>query len=209
MDKNLEVRYFQIKAELDQESSKISVLTTARGNFISAIKELKDDDLLEDLSSDDTECLQKCSDLYHKCRLRICNKSEDKTCEVSDTSEEETDPEPCDSVSQVDSCYSATSSKPLVVKRIELQNNCAELENMQELANARKMRMLAEAEADEAEALAKVRLEMVNIEDEEQLLACFESGSSIAALSKTSKTKSVFRDLLARKFSRSPAPLIV
>ena len=66
---------------------------------------------------------------------------------------------------------------------------------MQELAKAKacKMRMLAEAEADEAEALAKVRLEMVNIEAEEKLLACSESGSSIVALSKTSKTKSVFR----------------
>ena len=66
---------------------------------------------------------------------------------------------------------------------------------MQELAKAkaRKMRMLVEAEADEAEALAKVRLEMVSIEAEEQLLACSESGSSIVALSKTSKTKSVFR----------------
>ena len=55
------------------------------------------------------------------------------------------------------------------------------------------MRSLAEAEADEAEALAKVRLEMVNIEAEEQLLTCSESGSSIAALSKSSKAKSVFR----------------
>ena len=66
---------------------------------------------------------------------------------------------------------------------------------MQELAKAkaRKMRMLVEAEADEAEALAKVRLEMVSIEAEEQLLACSESGSSIVALSKTFKTKSVFR----------------
>ena len=66
---------------------------------------------------------------------------------------------------------------------------------MQELAKAkaRKMRMLAEAEADEAEALAEVRLEMVNIEAEEQLLACSESWSSIVALPKTSKTKSVFR----------------
>ena len=75
-------------AQLDQESSKISAITRAHGNFISAIKELKDDDLLEDLSSDVTECLQKCSDLYHECRLRICDKSDDKTCEVSDASEE-------------------------------------------------------------------------------------------------------------------------
>ena len=87
---------------------------------------------------------------------------------------------------QVDSRYSATSSKSSVVKRIKLQKKRAELENMQELAKAkaRKMRMLA----DEAEALAIVRLEMVNIEAEEQLLACSESGSSNVALSKTSKT---------------------
>ena len=48
-------------------------------------------------------------------------------------------------------------AKSSVVKRIELQKKRAELENMQELAKARKMRMLAKAEADEAEDLAKVR----------------------------------------------------
>ena len=53
------------EAQLDQESSKISALTRAYGNFICAIKELKNDDLLEDLSSDVTEYQQKCSDLYH------------------------------------------------------------------------------------------------------------------------------------------------
>ena len=74
-----------------------------------------------------------------------------------------------------------------------MQKKRAELENMQELAKAkaRKMRKLAEAEADEAEALAEVRLEMVNIEAEEQLLACSESGSLIVAPSKTSKAESV------------------
>ena len=86
--------------------------------------------------------------------MRICDKSDDKTCEVIDTSQEETDPELRDSVSQVDSHYSATSSKSSVVKGMELQKKRAELENMQELAKARKMRMLAEAEADEAEAFA-------------------------------------------------------
>ena len=145
------------------------------------------------MSSDVTKCLQKCLDLYNECCSRICDKSDDKTCEVSDTSEEETDPEPCDSVSQVDSRYSATSSKSSVVKRIELPKKRAELENMQELAKARKLPKLAEAEADEAEALAKVHLEMVNIEAEEQLLACSESGSSIVAPSKTSKAESVLR----------------
>ena len=44
------------KAQLDQESSKISMLTRVHGNFICAIKKLQDD-LLEDiLSSDVTEC---------------------------------------------------------------------------------------------------------------------------------------------------------
>ena len=207
------------KAQFNQKSSKIFTDNyRAHGNFVCAIKEFEDDDLLEDLSSDVTECLQKCSDLYHECRLRICDKSNDKTCEVSDTNEEETDSVPCDSVSQVDSRYCATSSKSSVVKRIELQKKRAELENMQEhakacktrkladaksakaealakkLAKVRKMGMLAEAEADEAEALAKVCLEMVNIEAEEQLLACSESGSSIVALS---KTESVYRRRVA------------
>ena len=89
------------------------------------------------MSSDVTECVQKCFDLYQECRLCICTKSDDKTYEVSDISEEETDPEPCHSVSQVDSRYSATSIKFSAVKRIELQKKRAELENMQELAKAR------------------------------------------------------------------------
>ena len=50
------------EVQLDQESSKFSSLTRAHDNFISAIKELKDDDLSQDLSSHVTECLQKCSD---------------------------------------------------------------------------------------------------------------------------------------------------
>ena len=98
------------KAQLDQESSKISVITRTHDNFICTVKELKEDDLLKDLSSDVTKCLQKCLDLYNECCSRIGDKSDDKTCEVSDTSDEETDPELCDSVSQVDSRYSATSS---------------------------------------------------------------------------------------------------
>ena len=55
------------------------------------------------------------------------------------------------------------------------------------------MRKLAEAEADEAEAIAKVRLEKVNTEAEEQLLTCSKTGPSIVALSKSSKAKSMFR----------------
>ena len=154
-------------------------------------------------------------DLYNECRLCICNKSDDKTCEVSDTSEEETDPELCDRVSQVDSHYSATSSKSSVIKVLNCKRSTLNLKTCKnslklvkrgnwlkpkrlkqealakELAKAHKMRMLAEA--DEAETLAKVCLEMVNIEAEEQLLACSESRSSIVALSKTSKTQSVFQ----------------
>ena len=73
------------------------MLTRTHGYFICAIKELKDYDFLEDLSSVVTaEYLQKCSELYHECRTRFRDKSDDKTYEVSDISEEETDPEPCD-----------------------------------------------------------------------------------------------------------------
>ena len=47
------------KAQLDQESSKISVITRTHDNFICAVKELKEDDFLKDLSSDVTKCLAK------------------------------------------------------------------------------------------------------------------------------------------------------
>ena len=82
------------------------------------------------MSSDVTKCLQKCSDLYNECRLRICDKADDKTCEVFDPSEEETDPEPCDSVSQINGRYRATCGKSSVVKRVELQKKRPKLKNM-------------------------------------------------------------------------------
>ena len=153
----------------------------------------------------------KMLDLYNECCSRIGDKSDDKTCEVSDTSEEETDPEPCDSVSQVDSRYSATSSKSSVVKRIELQKKRAELDNMQELAKAkaRKMRKLAEAEADEAEALAKVRLEMVNIEARNSCLLVLKVGLQLLLHLKPLKLNLCFDDELARKISQNQIPLIV
>ena len=54
-------------------------------------------------------------------------------------------------------------------------------------AKARKMHLLAEAE--EAETLAKLRLESINFEAKKKLLACSERGSSLSAQTKTSKTK--------------------
>ena len=73
---------------------------------------------------------------------------------------------------------------------------------MQKLAKARKLRRLAEA--DESEALAKVRLKMFNMQAEKQLLSCSESGSSIVARSKTSKTKSVFRERVDSEIREKP-----
>ena len=221
------------EAQLDQESSKISVITRAHGNFICALKEHKDDDLLENLSSDVTECLQKCSDLYNECRLRICDKSDDKTCKVSDTSEEKIDPEPCNSVSQVDSRFSATSSKSSVVKRIELQKKRAELENKQELGKARKTGKLAEAEAAEAKALAKNLPKLVKrgcwlkskglkrrpllkyawkwltLKPRNSCLLVLKVSLQLLLFLKPLKQNLCFSDVLARKFLQSPAPLIV
>ena len=61
------------------------------------------------------------------------------------------------------------------------------------MAKARKWCLLAEAE--EAEALAKLGLELINLKAEEKLLACSEYGSSVSAQIKTSKTKIAWRSL--------------
>jgi len=56
--------------------------------------------------------------------------------------------------------------------------NLKACKNLQKRVNC-KMQLLAEAKAEEAEALAKVCLKIVNVYAEEQLLAYTDSGSSI------------------------------
>ena len=83
---------------------------------------------------------------------------------------------------------------PLTVNRQKygvlklIEHKKAQLANKEELAEARKMRLLAEA--DEAEAPANLRLETANAETEEKLIAYSELGSSVATLSKASKIES-------------------
>ena len=97
---------------------------------------------------------------------------------------------------------SIVSKKSDLTQQIEFERNRTEIESTEEIAKARKNRLLAEAEAceaeaqdrkarllaeaEEAEALAKLRLEKANLEAEEKL-AAFE-GSSI--LSSSTKIKS-------------------
>ena len=74
---------------------------------------------------------------------------------------------------------SIVSKKSDLAQQIEFERKRTEIESTEEIAKARKTRLLAEAE--EAESLAKLRLEKANLEAEEKL-AAFE-GSSILSTS--------------------------
>ena len=74
---------------------------------------------------------------------------------------------------------SIVSKKSDLAQQIEFERKRTEIESTEEIAKARKARLLAEAE--EAESLAKLRLEKANLEAEEKL-AAFE-GSSILSTS--------------------------
>ena len=86
---------------------------------------------------------------------------------------------------------SAASNSSMVARCIELERKHAELQNIENMATvkARKLRLLAEAEAEKAETLVKLRLESVKLKAEEKLLACSGRGSSVSAQTRTSKTK--------------------
>ena len=116
--------------------------------------------------------------------------------------------EPCDSASQITSHRSVTSATSSVLKRIELERKKADLRNLEELsklklrktelrakkaqaqaeaanAKAEAIKAKAEAEIEEAETLARLRLENANLEAEKKILACSsQSGSDMRILSK-------------------------
>ena len=88
---------------------------------------------------------------------------------------------------------SVSSSKSPEARRIELNRRLSELQVLEELAKSRRRRAeaespraetlrhkaeaMADAEAAEAETLAKLRLEAINLEAQEKLEKCSKRGS--------------------------------
>ena len=100
--------------------------------------------------------------------------------------------EPSDSASQVSGGVTNLSkaSNRSTVRQIEIDKRRAYLKITHEL---QKEKILVKARAEEAEALAKLRLEEAALDAEEKLLACSERGSSVTSLrsskSRRSKTE--------------------
>ena len=92
---------------------------------------------------------------------------------------------------------SIVSKKSDLAQQIEFERKRTEIESIEEITKARKARLLAEAE--EAESLAKLRLEKANLEAEEKL-AAFE-GSSILSTSTKIKSFSSSRSRARRNIS--------
>ena len=92
-----------------------------------------------------------------------------KRAETNFDNEEEDEIKASDSVSQIGVSISIVSKKSDLVQQIEFERKRTEIESTEEIAKARKARLLAEAE--EAESLAKLRLEKANLEAEEKLAA--------------------------------------
>ena len=134
------------------------------------------------MSESATECFKRCHELYVSCERRFCHNPIPNDDLPADEliPDSETDIEPSDSISQVTGRYTVNTIRSSVVRRIELERKQAELLNAEEMAKARKTKQLAEtearwvlaeaeaeadarkacllAEAEEAEALAKLRL---------------------------------------------------
>ena len=167
--------------------------------FICTLNDLDDIKFKKEMSEGIVVSFEQCSKLIENCQRRFLD-SNDKFAETN--SDEEDEIKACDSASQICVSTSIVSKKSDLTQQIEFERKRTEIESTEEIAKARKNRLLAEAEAceaeaqarkarllaeaEEAEALAKLRLEKANLEAEEKL-AAFE-GSSI--LSSSTKIKS-------------------
>ena len=130
---------------------------------------------------------------------------------------------PTDNVSlTAASSTSVTSNKPSIIKQIELERRCSELQVLEDLARSRKAKAQAKAKAEteaaadaaeEVETLAKLRLEAIELEAEDKCIACSsEAGSVISGRSRrsvrsTSSAVSSKRPLIKNaEFKRSAEP---
>ena len=174
-------------------------------NRLRTLNGLNDDELKKEMSDGIVDFFKQCLKLFENCQIRFLEPI-NKRAETNSDKEEEDQIKASGSASQISVSTSIVSKKSDLAQQIEFDRKRAEIESTEEIAKARKTRLLAEAEAsemeasaqaqarkarllaeaEEAEALAKFRLEKPNLEAEEKL-AAFE-GSSI--LSTSTKIKS-------------------
>ena len=153
--------------------------------------------------------------IIRKLSTRFLEEPINKRAETNFDKEEENEIKASDSASQIGVSTSTVSKKSDLAQQIEFEHKRTEIESTEEIAKARKTRLLAEAceveaqaqarkarllaEAEETESLAKLRLEKANLEAEEKL-AAFE-GSSILSTSTKIKSFSSSRSRARRNIS--------
>ena len=195
----------ETKREFDFESRKFNLLKSEYENFCYSASELKDVELNQ-LSYEIADKFKKCVNLFETVKDKFCDKTNPLNESKNDCDDD--DMGSADSVSLIAaSSTSVTSSKSSIVKQIELERRCSELQVLEELARSRKVRVQAEAKAkaeaeaaaasaaalaaapaaEEEKTLAKLRLQAIEIEAEEKRIACSsEAGFVVSERSKRS-----------------------
>ena len=149
--------------------------------FLKTLKSLNDEVLFREFSKDVIERFQNCEKLFKVRKVRL-GKKQDNAYGREFNSDVDIELTSSDSVSHVSSGNSAAFNSSVVARRIELKRKRAELQSIEDIAKvkARKLRLLAEAE--EAETLAKSRLESIKLEAEKKIIGL----SSVSAQTRTS-----------------------
>ena len=165
-------------------------------NLLRTLDSLNDVEFKKEMFEGIVDSFEQCSKLFENCQTRFLEPI-NKRAETNSDNEEEDEIKASDSVSQIGASTSIVSKKSDLAQQIEFERKRTEIESIEKITKARKARLLAEAE--EAESLAKLRLEKANLEAEEKL-AAFE-GSSILSTSTKIKSFSSSRSRARRNIS--------
>ena len=163
--------------------------------------------------------------MFETVKDKFCDKTNPLNESENDCNDD--DMGPADSVSLIAASFtSVTSSKPSIIKQIELERRRSELQVLEDLARSRSRKAKAEAKAkteaeavaaaaaaEEEETLAKLRLEAIELEAEEKRIACgSEAGSVVSGRSRRSVRSTLsavsFKSSLIKnaEFKRSAEP---
>ena len=183
-------------------------------NLLRTLDSLNNVEFKKEMSEGIVDSFELCSKLFENCQTRFLEPI-NKRAKTNSDNEEEDEFKASDSASQISVSTSIASKKSDLALQIEFERKRTEIESTEEIAKARKIRLLAEAceveaqaqarkarlqaEAEEAESLAKLRPEKADLEAEEKL-AAFE-GSSILSTSTKIKSFSSSRSRARRNIS--------
>ena len=167
-------------------------------NLMRTLNSLNDIEFKKEMFEGIVDSFEQCSKLFENSQTRFLEPI-NKRAETNFDKEEEDEIKASDSASQIGVSTSNVSKKSDLAQQIEFEHKRTEIESTEEIAKARKTRLLAKAceveaqaqarkarllaEAEEAESLAKLCLEKANLEAEEKL-AAFEGSSILSTLTK-------------------------